>query len=293
MRSDRAAGALLGLAVGDAVGTTVEFHPRGTFEPLTDMVGGGPFGLRAGEWTDDTSMALALADSLIKRGVADEADMARRFLSWWRRGEYSHNGLCFDIGSTTAAALARFERSGNPIAGEMRGDSAGNGSLMRLAPVAIWGLNGGDAVTADVARLQSAVTHGAPACLDACEAFAVILRRAIDGEHVDIALAAAAERVPALAAILLADNVGRSASAVQSSGYVLHALDAALWAVANTGDFRSAVLTAANLGDDADTTAAVAGQLAGALYGASGIPAEWLDRLAWRDHIEAAALALM
>lgn len=290
---DRAVGALLGLAVGDAVGTTVEFRPRGSFAPLTDMVGGGPFGLSPGEWTDDTSMALALADSLLARGGADEQDMAQRFLAWWRSGQYSHNGRCFDIGGTTAAALSRFERSGNPIAGDTRPDSAGNGSLMRLAPAALWGLRGEDAATAEVARRQSHVTHGAEACLDACEAFAIVLRRVMRGEPVGAALSVAAERVPGLAHILLASNDGRPASSVQSTGYVLHTLDAALWAVANADDFRSAVLLAANLGDDADTTAAVAGQLAGAIHGASGIPAEWLERLAWRDRIEAAALALL
>lgn len=257
------------------------------------MTGGGPFGLRAGEWTDDTSMALALADSLAGRADLDEHDLMERFVAWWRRGAYSHNGRCFDIGATTARALLRFEQTGNPIAGDRAADSAGNGSLMRLAPVAIWGIAAGDRMTSDVARRQSATTHAAAACLDACEAFAILMRHILMGGDASAGLRLAADTVPAVAGIFLADHSARPASGVQSTGYVVHTLDAALWAVATTGDFRSAVLAAANLGDDADTTAAVAGQLAGAIYGAAAIPAAWLERLAWRQRIETAVLALM
>ncbi len=289
---DRAIGSLLGLAVGDAVGTTVEFHPRGTFTPLTDMRSGGPFGLRAGEWTDDTSMALALADSLAKCGGLDERDLMQRFVNWWRGGSYSHNGRCFDIGATTARALARFEATDDPVAGDTAPGAAGNGSLMRLAPVAIWGQRMSAAETAELARRQSATTHATPACVDACAAYAILLHRVIGDGDLSGGLELAASRVPAVAAPFVADHTIRPASVVQSTGYVLHTLDAAIWAVATTGDFRTAILAAANLGDDADTTAAVAGQLAGAIYGASGIPAEWLDRLAWRERIEAAAALL-
>lgn len=135
---DRARGALLGLAAGDAVGTTLEFRSRDSYEPLTDMIGGGPFELKPGEWTDDTSMALALADSLAVTGEFEAEDLMQRFVRWWREGEYSVTGQCFDIGITTSRALARFEGDGNPYAGSRDPGAAGNGSLMRLAPVAIW-----------------------------------------------------------------------------------------------------------------------------------------------------------
>src|SRR5215813_4145645 len=134
---DRACGCLLGLAVGDAIGTTLEFRSRDAYAPLTDMIGGGPFDLAPGEWTDDTSMALCLADSLINYGDLDETDLMQRFVRWWRNGANSANGYCFDIGFTTRAALSEFERSGNPRAGSENPNTAGNGSLMRLAPVAI------------------------------------------------------------------------------------------------------------------------------------------------------------
>ena len=128
-------GCLLGLAVGDAVGTTVEFRPRGTFEPLTDMVGGGPFGLRAGEWTDDTSMALCLATSLVERNGFDARDQMERYCRWADQGYLSSTGTCFDIGGTVASALQRFQYTGEPYSGSTNPYSAGNGCIMRLAPI--------------------------------------------------------------------------------------------------------------------------------------------------------------
>lgn len=292
---DRAIGALVGLAVGDAVGTTLEFEGRDTRPVLTDMVGGGPFDLRPGEWTDDTAMALALADSLLARGGLDPDDLMRRFVRWWRHGEYSCTGACFDIGITTRVALARFERSGEGFAGNTDPMSAGNGSLMRLAPVAIWGVAAGEAAMRQAARDQSRTTHAAAACLDACEAWALIVRAAIGGADLPSALAAARalEAVEPIAAILAGGWQGKPREDVASSGYVAHSLEAALWCVDRTSGFAEAVLLAANLGDDADTTAAITGQLAGALYGESGIPAAWLERLAWRARIADTARALL
>ena len=177
---DRAVGALLGLAVGDAVGTTLEFKSRDTYPRLTDMVGGGPFGLKPGEWTDDTAMALALADSLYGRDELDEADLMRRFVDWWDRGVYSCNGTCFDIGNTTRQALARWKTNGNPIAGDPSPQAAGNGSLMRLAPVAIR-YHRDRAKLRDAAARQSRTTHAAPEAVDACIAWAEAIADAIDG----------------------------------------------------------------------------------------------------------------
>ena len=136
--SERYRGSLLGLACGDAVGTTVEFQPRGAFAPMTDMVGGGPFGLAPGQWTDDTSMALCLAESLLNQGGFDARDQMGRYLNWWQWGYLSSIGHCFDIGMTVWQALARFQRTGEPFAGSTDPQSAGNGSLMRLAPVPLF-----------------------------------------------------------------------------------------------------------------------------------------------------------
>ena len=128
-------GCLLGLACGDAVGTTVEFQPRGTFKPVTDMVGGGLFGLKVGEWTDDTSMALCLAESLIEIGGFDPKDQMKRYCRWMDEGYLSSNGRCFDIGGTVRNVLNRFKRTGDPFSGSTDPHSAGNGCIMRLAPV--------------------------------------------------------------------------------------------------------------------------------------------------------------
>ncbi|MEN3749763.1 ADP-ribosylglycohydrolase family protein [Sphingomonas sp. HF-S3] len=291
---DRAIGALMGLAAGDAVGTTLEFSLRDQAPALTDMVGGGPFALKPGQWTDDTAMALALGNSLADRGGFDPVDCMSRFVNWYRWGAYSCTGTCFDIGIATRAALERFEDSGDPVAGSVDPRSAGNGSLMRLSPVAIFGALRSEAETARIAREQSRLTHGADECLAACEAYALLTRRAILGADRNAVLAPQASDGPErIAAILGGGWRGKSRDRISSSGYVVDSLEAASWCVGTTESFEEAILLAANLADDADTVAAITGQLAGALYGASAIPAGWRAKLAWADEIEALARRLL
>ncbi|WP_338466247.1 ADP-ribosylglycohydrolase family protein [Novosphingobium sp. ZN18A2] len=279
---DRARGALLGLAVGDAIGTTLEFTRRDSHPLIEDMTGGGPFGLEPGEWTDDTAMALALAETFQSVGPFEDELMAR-FLKWYEEGENSCTGTCFDIGVTTRQALMRFKASGDPIAGLTDPMSAGNGSLMRLAPVALRYLWDADKRRDHAAR-QSRTTHGAPEAVDACVAFADVLADAIVGQTRSHVLRTRnGPYAGAIAPIMAGSWRGKARDAIRSSGYVAHSLEAALWCVARTGTFADAVLLAANLGDDADTTAAITGQLAGALHGLSGIPPHWLERLAWND----------
>lgn len=282
---DRSRGALLGLAVGDALGTTLEFKPKDSYEPLTDVVGGGPFRLSAGEWTDDTSMALALGHSLLERGSLDERDLMERFCAWEKDGEYSHNGRCFDIGNTVRGALLRYRRDGNPVAGSTDPQSAGNGSLMRLAAVPI--LYAFDAnKRADAARRQSATTHGAAEALAACAAYAELVALAIQsGSKAQVFTPREGWSPENVGRAMRMETVGWDRSQVRGSGYVIHSLEAALWAVGNASCFRDAVLLAANLGEDADTTAAITGQLAGALWGCADIPPSWLTKLAWREPI--------
>jgi ADP-ribosyl-[dinitrogen reductase] hydrolase len=179
------------------------------------------------------------------------------------------------------------------MAGSTDPQTAGNGSLMRLAPVALQGWRDA-AATRRLAAGQSRTTHAAPQAVEACEFFALLLREAILGAP-RAALLAPREWVgdPAIAAAANGIWRGRDRAAVRSSGYVLHTLEAALWAVDSTGSFEAAVVLAVNLGDDADTVGAVTGQLAGALHGLSGIPDRWLAPLAWRDRLVAAADALL
>lgn len=283
---DRAVGALLGLAVGDALGTTLEFKARDTYPLLTDMIGGGPFGLKPGEWTDDTAMALALADSLLACGELNEHDLIRRFLSWYEQGTYSCTGVCFDIGITTRQALMRFKASGDPIAGSTDPNAAGNGSLMRLAPVAIR-FHRDRAKLRDAAARQSRTTHAAPEAVDACLVYAEMLADAIEGRLVSEVLQGhQGNWTGAIGKIAAGSWRGKPRLQIRASGYVAHSLEASLWSVARSGSFAEAVLLAANLGEDADTTAAITGQLAGAFFGANKIPQTWQQRLAQQEYIE-------
>jgi ADP-ribosyl-[dinitrogen reductase] hydrolase len=294
-RQDRFRGCLLGLAIGDAVGTTLEFRMRGSFETLTDMVGGGPFRLEPGEWTDDTSMALCLAKSLIERQAFDARDQMDRYVRWLREGYMSSNGRCFDIGNTVANALKRYRQTGEPYAGSEDPRSAGNGSLMRLAPVVLYFSRGPRQEVLKYAELSSRTTHGARECLDACRLFAELLLRALDGAPREAILFGHEPGLvssPKIAAIARGDYREKSEAEIRGTGYVVQSLEAALWCFLNTDSFEAAILRAANLGDDADTTAAICGQIAGAYYGESGTPAHWLERLVMADEIREMAVRL-
>lgn len=281
---DRARGALVGLAAGDAVGTTLEFLPRDRAQ-VSDMVGGGPFHLKPGEWTDDTSMALCLTDALI----ADRYFVPRTFADllsrWYRQGHNSMNGRCFDIGHTTRVAIEGWEAASAGWHGNTDPSTAGNGSIIRLAPVAI-------ACRASMqtiwrwARGSSIVTHAAMEAIHGSRLLGMILCHALQGASKEQALAPKIAPLPARLQIINAGEYkAKSRDQIRSSGYVVDTLEAALWAVWNSSSFEEAVLLAANLADDADSVAAVAGQVAGALYGEAAIPDRWIERLAWSDAI--------
>lgn len=269
------------------MGTTVEFRARGSFKPLTDMVGGGPFDLLPGQWTDDTSMALCLGTSLVECGGFDAHDQMRRYCRWREEGYMSSTGECFDIGRTVAAALDRFRENGEPVAGSKDPLSAGNGSLMRLAPVPMFFFPNLDEAERFGAE-SSRTTHGTAECVDSCRLFARIICRALEGRGKDeVAFADADKFVGTNAIMAIARGAfrGKLEREISGSGYVVASLEAALWSFVRTDSFQDAVLTAANLGEDADTTAAVCGQIAGAYYGADGIPTVWLERLSMLEEI--------
>ncbi len=292
--SDRYCGSLLGLACGDAVGTTVEFSPRGTFKPVTDMLGGGPFQLKAGQWTDDTSMALCLAESLLRKNGFDAADQMARYLNWWQWGYLSATGDCFDIGTTVRTALAAFQEQGDPFAGPTDPYSAGNGSMMRLAPVVLFYYP--DVQRIDhFARQSSRTTHGAQEAIECCVVLARAISLALSGAPKErlLSLSTAGLHAPKVVAIAQGDYRDKSREQVTGSGYAVASLEAALWCVVNTERYADAVLMATNLGDDADTTAAIAGQLAGAFYGVQGIPEGWLEKVWMRDDIQEMADGLL
>jgi ADP-ribosyl-[dinitrogen reductase] hydrolase len=225
----------------------------------------------------------------------DARDQARRYLAWSDTGKPGPKDHCFDIGATTRNALERFRSSEEPMSGSTSPRSAGNGSLMRLAPVPIFYAND-FAAAVEYAGESSRVTHGADEAVDACRVYASMLVSALHGASRDSILnpspvSGHSERAlsPKVAEVMDGSWRGKEASEVKGSGYVVQALEAAIWCFATTESYQEAVLCAANLGDDADTTAAICGQLAGAYYGAAGIPEEWLEKLFMRDEIEALA----
>ena len=269
-------GCLLGLAACDALGTTLEFRQPGTFRPIDGMVGEGPYGLLPGQWTDDTSMALCLAASLLECNGFDPEDQMQRYVRWWREGYMSSTGRCFDIGNTVKAALRQFQSTGQPYAGSTDTYSAGNGSLMRLAPVPMYyASNAPKAI--DHCALSSMTTHGAAEAVDACRYYGGLIVSALHGVSKETLLSPGYcpsegtwERSPLTQNI--AEIAGGSFSLreppeIKGTGYVVKSLEAALWAIHRSNDFREGALLAVNLGDDADTTGAIYGQLAGAHYG--------------------------
>lgn len=298
---ERYRGCLLGLAVGDAVGTTLEFRSPGTFKPITGMTGGGPFGLMPGQWTDDTSMALCLAESLIEKRGFDARDQIQRYLRWWHEGYLSCTDACFDIGHATMSALSRFARTGQPLSGSTDPNSAGNGSIMRLAPVPmLYALDPERAI--EFAAESSRTTHAATTAVDACRYFAALIVGALRGVSKEELLSDHYSPVKGywekhplteeIREICSGSFRHKEPPAIVGSGYVVRSLEAALWAFHKCRDFREGCLLAANLGDDADTTAAVYGQLAGAFYGEAEIPQEWRSKLAMCDRIEAYAIRI-
>lgn len=295
---NRYRGSLLGLAAGDALGTTLEFRAPGSFDPIDDMIGGGPFELKPGQWTDDTSMALCMAESLIECLGFNASDQMERFVRWFRRGHLSSAGWCFDIGGTTCRALLQFMNDGNPYAGSSAPSTAGNGSIMRLAPVPLFfAVTPAEAIAR--AADSSRTTHAAPEAVDACRYLAALIVGAVRGATKEELLSDHFSPVPGLWDLEpLAPRIAEIASGsfhrreppeIRGTGYVVESLEAALWAFDRSGSFRDGALRAVNLGDDADTTGAVYGQLAGVFYGVDAIPYEWRMKLSLVDQIESFA----
>ncbi len=298
---ERYKGSLLGLATGDALGTTLEFSPPGTFEPIRNIIGGGPFNLEAGEWTDDTSMALCLADSLIERNGFDPLDQLERYVRWLREGYLSSNGRCFDVGRTVLKALSKFEATRKPYCGSSDPRSAGNGSIMRLAPVPLFYA---ETPREGIERSgdSSRTTHCATTCIDACRYLGGLIIGAVHGVAKDELLSKLYCPVPGyweesplvheIAEIAAGSFKRKEPPEIKGTAYVVRSLEAALWAFHKTDNFKDGCLLAVNLGDDSDTTGAVYGQIAGAYYGVDCIPKAWLSKLAFRDMIESFAIKL-
>lgn len=301
MNQERYRGALLGLAIGDALGMPVEFKKPGSFPAVTTLTGGGRHNLKPGYWTDDTSMSLCLTDSLVSCQGYDASDQMARYLRWYRHGYLSSTGQCFDIGNTVRTALETYSQTGQSYSGPIHPRAAGNGSIMRLAPVAL-AFAYSPSLAINHAADSSRTTHGAVEAIDGCRYLAALLIGALQGQPKEKLLSYQYSPLtegwktpltPKIAAIAAGSYQEKNPPDIRGTGYVVDSLEAALWAFYHSNNFAQGALLAVNLGEDADTTGAVYGQLAGAYYGVSDIPGDWLRLLQQREYIQTQADKLL
>jgi ADP-ribosyl-[dinitrogen reductase] hydrolase len=287
-------GSLLGLAVGDALGAPLESKPPHSFEPINDMV-------EPGEWTDDTSQALCLAESLIMRKKFDPTDQLERYLKWFKTGYLSSRNQSFNIGPTTTKSLQEFEVSLEPIR-ERNENSVTNGSLMRIAPVPLAFADKPETAI-DWSGESSKTTHNSTIAVDACRYMGALIVGAVNHfpkedllSNLFTPIRGYWNKKP------LCDSINEIAKGsfknkeppeIKSELYTPKTLEAALWAFYKSSSFKEGCLKAVNLGDDADTVGAVYGQIAGAYYGKMDIPTSWLDKLVQNELIESYADKLM
>lgn len=303
MNAQTIKGAILGLATADALGVPVEFESRARLKenPVTGMRSGGSWGQEAGTWSDDTTMTIATMESIARLGGIDYADIMNNFLHWYEHDDFTATGELFDIGNTTRAALVRYSRKILPPTkcGATDENSNGNGSLMRILPAALYmvarrGRIGSDELA--VIHRFSALTHAHAVSKISCGIYSLVAAQILNGRTVRDAFTLAIEDAKKFygnddafshfARLCNEDFAALPEDEISSGGYVLHTLEAALWCLLNTNDYKSLALKAVNLGKDTDTTGAVAGGLAGLVYGAESIPADWLAVLKRRDYLE-------
>ncbi len=300
--AERFRGSFIGLAIGDALGTTNQFLRPGTFSSTTDMVGGGSFSLHAGQWTDDTSMALCLANSLLECQKFEPKDQLERYVRWWRQGYMSCTKRCYDIGGTTSSALSRFMKTKAEYCGSDRPNTSGNGSLVRLAPVVLYFAEE-PLVALENAALSSRTTHAYPTCLDSCRYLAALMLGALHGLSKEEILSHTFSPTPGywknhplgapVAHIKSGAYKAKPPQEIRGNGYVINSLEAALWSFANTNSFEEGALRAVNFGEDSISTGAIYGQLAGSFYGFRAIPPHWIQRLEQHNYLEQVADRLL
>lgn len=305
-KKDMMMGCLVGLAVGDAYGTTYEFTDRFQMpaeDGLPDyIIGGGPFHLEPGNWTDDTSMALCLAESLIEKGW-DQDDQMKRYINWWLNGYNSVTGECFDIGGATRSALSCYNMTGKYV---IDSQAAGNGVLMRMAAIPMILHGNVNSVLASCAE-QSKMTHPSSQSIECTMIMGAIIDKILSGERDKKKILKFNslfdesgkeyyqemyaqngchnnDRIEGIKSVVYADSPD---SLISGGGYCVYTLEAALWAFLNTDSYKAGLKKVVALGDDTDTTGAVYGQIAGAYYGLSAIP--WTDKITWSEKIHTLA----
>lgn len=294
--------AIFGHVIGDALGVPVEFVPRQRLQnhPVEEMAGGGSRGYPAGTWSDDSSMTLCTLASLTQRGGFDGADMMERFARWSQDGYMTAAGRAFGIGRTTAAAICRFLRGEHPEAyGGTSEKDNGNGSLMRILPVVLFNFfcraDEPDGRKLETVYQASRLTHAHLRSQTACGIYSFVAEELL-GKPVKSSILLGLKKsrefyqdqaeYPQFSRLFSEKFASLPVEEIRSGGYVTDTLEASLWCLLNTGTYRDCVLKAVNLGGDTDTVAAIAGGLAGILYGEAALPETWLAQLAGSKMID-------
>ncbi len=273
-----AQGCFLGLAIGDALGTSLVMCMRDRHPVIHDIIGMGPFNLPAGAWTDDTAMAIAAADSLLRCNGLDATDMMESWWRWLERGEYSATGQAIDIGKTILRCMMEYKRKG-VLYGEFNERHCGNGSIMRLAPFVLRYVHSAEEMRSVVIE-QTCLTHHTPMTVEAGVLMADILCAAYRGVAKDALLQQSDyPYTTQIQSLRAGDFLHKTRDEIASGGYVLESLEAALWSFYATESFEEALLMAVHLCGDSDTVGAITGQIAGAYYGVEAIPPRWLEVL--------------
>ena len=298
--NDKALGAMLGLAIGDAMGAPVEFRPRGKFAPVTEFRAGGPFKLQAGQWTDDTTMALCLGQSLVDCQGMNAKDQMDKYFLWVEEGYMSCAGKAVGIGQTVLKALMNYYATKEPYQGLPDPRRSGNGCIMRLAPVPIYYHT--DSRSAMLESVNSArTTHGSPQSLQCSAYFGGLIWAAFNGVDKQDLLQPFYSPCddfqfhdlhPDVERVLSGSYRNMADEDLKPTGYVADALEVALWGLYHFDSYEEGLLAVVNLGGDADTTGAIYGQLAGAYYGVEGIPVSLIDGLARCELIKTVATNL-
>ena len=293
--------ALFGVAVGDALGVPVEFNSRQTIakNPVTDMIGYGTYNLPAGTWSDDSSLTFCLAEALTQD--FDLNLIGENFVKWYHENYWTPHGLVFDIGIATRQAISRLAQGEKPeLAGGFDETDNGNGSLMRILPLLFHILDQPISARYDITKKVSSITHGHIRSVIACFYYLEFANQILEGKdkfeiyknlQTEISnhlttLAINPSEIAMFDRLLIGDIGKLEGNEIQSSGYVLHTLEASIWCLLTTDSYKEAVLKAVNLGNDTDTTGAVTGGLAGLLYGFENIPKNWVEQIARKDDIE-------
>lgn len=262
--------AIYGLAVGDALGIPVQFEKRDTYH-LDDMVGYGTFNLPEGSWSDDTSLTIATCASIKRMGSVDPDDIRKCFEDWLYHGKYTPYNVAYDIGSTCLQAIQHKKGLEDEW-------SNGNGSLMRIIPLAFV-----DGITEEQVRMVSAITHAHPKSLYGCVTYIKIAKGIKKGRRLKDCILEYVSPDSEYSRVRNIECLSRDK--IKSTGYVVDTFEAAMWCLLTTNSYEECLLKAVNLGDDTDTVGAVAGGLAGMIYGLEGIPNKWIEKLKAKEII--------